>query len=205
MLTVPGLVDTFTDRDLDKNFIATCESTRNSYRCAAHVKKNVPGQRIDYILYHPGSRMQVEVKRYNQPLPDRVPNHSYSYSDHEAIESTLVIRKRSNPLPSLNIQEKRKVLEISASELTKALNRLVYHQLFYSLFAIILFAMLLLSLAFNSPLGYPIIFNIVRIFITILIIFCVLMATIWNKMEKHGILAGKLAIELTLKQFQKEL
>lgn len=205
MLTLPGLVDSFTDKGLSRNLIATCESINNSYTPTAHIKKNIPGQRIDYILYHPGSRMQVEIKKYGQPLPDRVPNHSYSYSDHEAVESILVISKRKHPSYPLQFEEKKVVLEDCVNILSKALSRLVIHKIFYTLFAVILFALLTLSFAFNSPFGYLIIFNILRMFVVILIIFCIIMATIWNKIENHAVLAGKLAIEVNLRQLSQEL
>lgn len=205
MLTVPGLVDAYKEKGLPKNLIETCESLRNSYTSTAQVKKKILGQRIDYILYHPGSRMEVESKNYDQPLPDRVPNHSFSYSDHEAIESTLVITKRQNSCFSLNLQEKRNVLEDCVDVLSRALNKLVIHKLFYTLFGIVLFALLILSFPFNSPFGYPVIFNVLRTFIVILIIFCAIMATIWNRIEKHGILAGKLSIEVNLRQYSQDL
>lgn len=198
-------MDTFSDEVLAKKMTTTCENLRNSYTSCAHVKKDLPGQRIDYILYHPGSRMHVESKNYRQPLPDRVPKHSYSYSDHEAIESTLVITSKKTSTFSLDNEEKKCVLEDCVGVLTKALSKLGVHQFFYSLFAIVLFALLLLSFVFNSPFGYPIIFNILRVFIVILIVFCFLMAIIWNRIEKHGILATKLAIDVSLRQFSKDL
>lgn len=198
-------MDTFSDEDFAKKLVATCENLKNSYTPTAHIKKNLPGQRIDYILYHPGSRMHVESKNYQQPLPDRVPKHSYSYSDHEAVECTLVITSKKTSACSLNVEEKKCVLEDCVGVLTKALGRLVVHMIFYWIFAVVLLALLLLSFAFNSPFGYPIIFNVLRVFVVILIVFCVMMATIWNRIEKHGILATKLAIDVSLRQFSKDL
>lgn len=205
MVTLPGLVDAFTEKGVANSVTATCESLRNSYTPTAHANRNIPGQRIDYILYHPGSRMQVETKSYCQPLPNRVPDQPYSYSDHEAVESTLVITKRKNHSSFLNCDEKKSVLEDCFDILSRALNRLVFHRIFYTIFAIILFSVLIFSFAFNSPFGYAIIFNILRIVIIMLDIYCVIMATIWNRMEKHGLLAGKLAIEVNLKQFSENL
>lgn len=205
ILTMPGLVDAFKDTEDPNNSVATCESLRNSYTPIAQIKKKKPGQRIDHILYHPGSRMQVELKSYCQPLPDRVPDRTYSYSDHEAIEGTFVITSRKKPPTRMTTAEKKCVLENCLGILTKALDNLVSHQIFYSLFAIVLFTLLLLSLAFNIPFGYVIIFNILRIFVIILIVYCTIMATIWNQIEKHGILAVKLAIEVNLKQLSKDL
>lgn len=58
---------------------ATCESLRNSYTPASLVKENKLGKRIDYVMYHPGPNVRVDLKSYALPLPDRVPKKSYRY------------------------------------------------------------------------------------------------------------------------------
>lgn len=206
MLSVPGLVDAYSEAsDLPKDCIATCESLRNSYTPSSYVKKNNPGKRIDYIMFHPGSKMQIDLKNYCLPLAERVPNHSFSYSDHEAISATLVINKKKVSDISRDLQDKRNVLESSVDVLNAALRRLVGHKIVYLIFGILLFVLLLISFAFNSPFGYPIIFGILRVIVTCLIIFCILMGIIWNKIERHGVLAGKYSIEVSLRQFDQEL
>ncbi|KAJ8926430.1 hypothetical protein NQ314_021218 [Rhamnusium bicolor] len=95
MLSVSGLVDAFAEAgEVPKEMTTTNESLKNSYTPASLVKKNIPGKRIDYIMYHPGSKIEVDLKKYNLPLPERVPNRSFSYSDHEAIEATLIVNKK---------------------------------------------------------------------------------------------------------------
>lgn len=206
MLSVPGLVDAYsTANDLPRDCIATCESLRNSYTSSSSVKQNIPGKRIDYIMFHPGSKMQIDLKNYFLPLPDRVPNHSFSYSDHEAVAATLVISKKKVSDVPRDLQDKQSVLENSLDVLNAALRRLVGHKIVYLMFGVVLLALLLTSFAFNAPFGYSVVFNILRLLVTCLIIFCMLMATIWNNIERHGVLAAKYAIEVSLKQFDKEL
>lgn len=202
-MAVPSLVDSFSNKELSKNLIATCESVRNSYTPTSNVKRNKLGQRIDYILYHPGSKAQVWLKSYCQPLPDRVPQYPYSYSDHEAIESTLVISKRTNLSTSVSGDEKTSVLEDCIAILTKSLKKLEVHKMVYFLFATILFALLLLSFVFDSPFGFTIIFHFLRMLVLILVVFCLIMGIIWNPIEKHGILAGKLAMEVSINQLSR--
>lgn len=208
MLTVSGLVDACPTNGISTNVEATCDNIKNSYTTSVRVKKNLPGQRIDYILYHPSSRMQVDVKNYCLPLPDRVPNHCYSYSDHEAVTSTFVITETKNSSLSLlmNSEEKKCVLENCVGVLNKSLRRLrVNHRIHYLLFATVLLALLLLSFCHHSSVGYSIIFNVVRVILIVLITYCIMMAVIWNKIERHGVLAGKLAIEITLRNISDDL
>lgn len=203
--TVSGLVDSFPEDGPSRNLDETCWSSKNSYRPPINIVKNIPGERLDFIFYHPGSRMQVEVKDYGHPLPDRVPNQSFSYSDHEAVASTLLITKQKNISSFNNSEEKKCVLEDCVGILNKALHMLKFqHRIFYYISAVVLLAMLILSCTFDSSVGRSVIFNILRIIVVILFTYCLLMATIWNRIEKHAILAGKLAIELSLKAISNE-
>ncbi|KAJ8945085.1 hypothetical protein NQ318_005265 [Aromia moschata] len=177
ILKVPGLLDAFAEAtDVPKDMIATNESLKNSYTPLRLVKKNVLGKRIDYIMYHPGSKIQVDLKKYRLPLPDRVPNYNFSYSDHEAIEATLIVHKKEVSVHSRDAEQKKLVLEESVVVLDEALRRLISHKIVYFLISLFLFRS-----------------------VTILMVFAILMATIWNKIEKHAVLAGKFAMEVTLK------
>nr|XP_023030149.1 putative neutral sphingomyelinase [Leptinotarsa decemlineata] len=199
MLAVPGLVDSFESFDIQEEQGATFANPKNSYTPRCSGRKN-PGQRIDYIMYHPGSRLQVDLKSYKVPLPDRVPHQSCSYSDHEAIEATLEISQKTMESFSRDQENLKSVLKDCLNVVDHALNKLITHKIVYFTFAIILFIVLLVSLIFDAPEGFFVVFSVLRALIVVLITFCLLMATIWNKMEKHGVLAGKLAIEMSLKK-----
>lgn len=183
------------------DMVATNESLRNSYTSSSLIKKNIPGKRIDYILYHPGSKIHVDLKKYNLPLPDRVPNCTFSYSDHEAIETTLVINRKEIPDRIKDLEQKKLVLEESLVVLEEALCRLKTHKIIYLIFSLVLFVILMVSVVLDSPFGYAILFYVLRALITVLMVFTIIMATIWNKIEKHAVLAGKLAIQVTLKRY----
>lgn len=181
--------------------VATNESLRNSYTPSSLVRKNIPGKRIDYIMYHPGSKIHVDLKKYNLPLPDRVPNCTFSYSDHEAVETTLVINRKEIPDRVKDLEQKKMVLEESLVVLEEALCRLNTHKMVYFIFAFALFVILVVSIVVDPPYGYAILFYVLRAMITVLMVFAIVMATIWNKIEKHAVLAGKLAIQVTLKKY----
>ncbi|KAJ8984385.1 hypothetical protein NQ317_003533 [Molorchus minor] len=201
MLTVPGLVDAFMEADdIPSDLIATNESLRNSYTPSHLIKKNVPGKRIDYVMYHPGSRVQVELKKYTLPLSDRVPNFSFSYSDHEAIDATLLVHRKEVSMSCIDLEQKKSILEESVHILNEALNRVHNHKVVYWLFASVLLVILVISLVLDTPFGYNVLFNILKTLVTVLMIFSILMATIWNNIERHAIISGKLAMDVTLKR-----
>lgn len=153
-------------------------------------------------MYHPGSKLQVTLKSYRLPLPDRVPYCSYSYSDHEAIEATLEISKNvAKNIKTDNDLET--VLHDCMSVLNKSLEILVTHKRVYIGLFLLLMCVLLFSFAYDAPVGFSIVYNFGRVVVAIFAVFFLLMAILWNKIEKHAILAGKLSIEKSLKKLSE--
>lgn len=200
LTSIPGLVDAFDSADVPRDHEATCESLRNSYTPSSLVKRKTQGQRIDYIMFHPGSKFQVEMKKYKLPLPDRVPLHSFSYSDHEGVEATFEISKQAILTSSRNENDVKNILDECDIILNQALNNLVTHKRIYIIFSILLMCSLISTVIIDAPAGFVVVYNIFRVVIGILLVFSILMGFIWNKIEKHGVLAGKLAIEKSLKR-----
>ena len=52
-------------------------------------------------MYKSGPFCNAELEEYCLPLPDRVPDQNFSYSDHEAIKA--IIRLRKNPGNQTNL------------------------------------------------------------------------------------------------------
>lgn len=67
----------------------------NSYTSKEHQEKKIPGMIIDYIFYSGNGKVNVWVNKYLQPLPNRVPNTCFSFSDHEAIAANFGLEKDS--------------------------------------------------------------------------------------------------------------
>ncbi|XP_030767188.1 putative neutral sphingomyelinase [Sitophilus oryzae] len=210
ILTMPGMTDAYMQSgNLSQDMYATCESYKNSYTPRSLIKDKVLGKRIDYIMYHPGSNVKVDVKNYSQPLPDRVPNKSYSYSDHEAVMVELNISrdiKSSRNMPDDTI--KWAVLEEGIMLCKEAQKSIARTRVLYWLGVILLFPLLLLSLIVPAVVNtrffdsYPALFSVLRVVLTVLTIFCFLMATLWSKIEMHGVKSGKLAMQVSLKKLQ---
>ncbi|XP_050502988.1 putative neutral sphingomyelinase [Diabrotica virgifera virgifera] len=200
ILIIPGLVDSFEYANVPKDHIATCESLRNTYTPSSYVKQKIPGQRIDFIMYHPGSKLQVEMRNYRLPLPDRVPQCTFSYSDHEAVEVTLEISKKAAMTYCRNEHDLQNILHESILILDRGLASIYTHKILYSVLGIILFCSLIVTFTFDVPIGFIVLYNILKVLIGLGWAFCLLMATVWNKIERHGVLAGKSAIEKHLKK-----
>ena len=66
----------------------TCETAQNSF--------TIPGsksKRIDYIMYRPGPSVEAETVNCWLPLPNKVPQQNFSYSDHEAVAAIFKVKK----------------------------------------------------------------------------------------------------------------
>lgn len=183
--------------------LGTNEGPQNSYTNPSLIKKMCPGKRIDYIMYLGGPGVKIDVGIYEHPLPNRVPERTYSYSDHEAITATLKIsQNESSTLNSSN--SCGSILQESVEVCNTALKRLVSHKRAYWFITAVLFMLLVTTATTEAPFGFTISYHIIRIFITVLMGFTLIMATLWNMIETNAILAGKLAMEVNLKSNGKK-
>ncbi|XP_050294740.1 putative neutral sphingomyelinase [Anthonomus grandis grandis] len=211
LLTVPGLKDAYIEAgNVSQEKFATCEALQNSYTPAGMVKQKLLGKRIDYVMYHPGSGVNVDLKKYCLPLPDRVPNQTYSYSDHEAIYVELLLTKGpTSAKKCLDDSSKGQVLEECIVLCNEALKSISKTKFLYWSAVIILFILFLISLIvpalveFDFTQGIPTVVAIIRVIVTALFLFCFLMATLWSRIEMHGVLSGKLAMEMSLKKIRE--
>ncbi|KAF7281813.1 neutral sphingomyelinase [Rhynchophorus ferrugineus] len=210
ILSMPGLTDAYMQsEDLSEEMYATCENCKNSYTPSSLVKKNILGKRIDYVMYHPGLNVNAELKSYTLPLPTRVPKQSYSYSDHEAILVELAVSRAASSsriLPDDSI--KSAVLEECIMLCKSAMRSISRTKVLYWFGVMILFPLLVVTIVMPAVLEtkffdtYPALFNVLRVLVTILIIFCFLMATLWSKIEMHGVKSGKLAMEVSFNKIK---
>uniref|UniRef100_A0AAR5PU77 sphingomyelin phosphodiesterase n=1 Tax=Dendroctonus ponderosae TaxID=77166 RepID=A0AAR5PU77_DENPD len=207
ILTVSGLVDAYMQTgSISDDRFATNESLRNSYTPSSLIKDKIVGKRIDYVMYHPGPNVKVELKSYALPLPDRVPKQSFSYSDHEAILVELSLSRDSKSSKNCPDEAAKKlVLEECVALCKEALKSISKTKILYWTAVLLLFLLFLASLIVPAVVSvkmiddYPVIFGVFRIIFTALVLFFILMATLWSRIEMHGVLSGKLAMEMSLK------
>lgn len=164
------------------------------------IRSECPGKRIDYILYSPGSNIAVDVHKYHLPLPERVPECTYSYSDHEAVTATLTINPNATTSKSIDYSIQEAILNESTKVCDEAVKRLLSHKRIYWILSIILFILLLATVVTEAPYGCKIFYHVIRVVLTGCIIYTIIMATLWNKIENNAVIAGKLTMEISLKQ-----
>ena len=68
---------------------STCRGNSSSSEAILQIE----GKRIDYIMYRVGRNIEVDILSCSLPLPDRVPNENYSFSDHEAVDAVFKLKR----------------------------------------------------------------------------------------------------------------
>lgn len=195
-----GLIDAFMEADTvaqETSNSNTNECIHNSYTKTSLIKNHCAGKRIDYIMYRPGANIKVELKKYALPLPERVPDHTFSYSDHEAVSATLKLDKCEICGPVLDRESQKMILNESIEICDAALRRLIIQKRVYWFFSFILIGLLITTIVTNPPFGYSIIYHILRVVLTGALCFTIIMASLWNRIERNAVLAGKLTMEVS--------
>lgn len=193
------------------NLFGTCDCSKNSYTLAQEVAKNPNGKRIDYILFRAGNGWKVSSAKYELPLPNRVPGYDCSYSDHEAVLCRISI---TETVGDADIQALKKIedeysdknraaLRGGIKTCNESLEALVSHRRSYWAAAIAVIVILLNVAEVQAPYGLKTGFLLLKILFTAAVIFFIFMATLWNTIERHGILSGKLSMEILLRSIEK--
>lgn len=200
LTTTTGLHDAYLESSEEEDIAATNEDYKNSYSSRKSIKDKIPGKRIDYVLFHGSGNVAVSVNQYCQPFPSRVPQKSYSYSDHDAICATLKLTKSPKPDRSIDHDQAYNTLTESIGVCENYLRCLRTHRTVYFIAVFIMVALIVVTFVTNDPFGYTVIYHIGRVILTFGIIFALMMGTLWNMIERNSVLAGNLAMKVALAQ-----
>lgn len=199
LLSTSGMKDSFVVKPC--NFSSTHEYVYNSYTDGG-ISKNTEGIRIDYILFRENKKFKCEVEEYELPFLERIPELNISYSDHEAVHSRFYLeRKSSSEIKAVDTDQLRdniKNLKECIATCNMSLKNLDSHRRSYTLMAIGLSVLLINIVEFNPAFGFKTAYMIFKFILCGLTLFFIFMATLWNIMEKHGVLAGKLSMDIAL-------
>ncbi|XP_034656692.1 putative neutral sphingomyelinase [Drosophila subobscura] len=103
------------------------------------------------------------------------------------------------PLPAARTAALQEALALcDASLLQLNTDRILYYSA-----ATFLFVLLVLLVEFTAPVGMRTIFLLLKFIVFGVILFCVFMASIWNYMERNGVMQGKKSMEIMLHHAQK--
>lgn len=211
-----NLEDAF-DPDYGKS--GTSECPYNSYTSLSEkLATNNDGKRIDHILYRGGFKYLVERLEYKHPLPNHVPGTEHSYSDHEAVVATLQItKKRSMVNPqteymvcsSATEEEEIEAFEYKSEKNVRTIQeaicvcdqslvKIASSKTVYLTLGFIVLCMLFQFIEMKPMYGLHSVYLLFKVALSGLVMYFLFMGTLWNKLEKNGVLSGKLAMQISL-------
>jgi len=209
LLSASKMKDSFVQKP--SAFSGTHEYVYNTYTSGEISSVKPEGIRIDYVLYRDNHDYECTVETYELPLLGRIPELNISYSDHEAVHTKFTITKKpqrhSKDIEDKLITEQNiKNLRESIATCNKSLKSLESHRRQYTMMAIGLVVILINIVGIDNNYGFKsVLYMILKFLLVGLTIFFVFMASLWNIMEKHGVLAGKLAMEIALANSEETL
>lgn len=198
-----NLLDSFLECEMPADeFGGTNEHPRNSYTPKAALKQSPNGKRIDYIMYNYNSGTNMKCLTCQTPL-DKCNNElSRSLSDHEAVVATLHITKTVSAVPmELTTLERKAVLEEVDNVLEANMVKLDRHQLYYIILSVGFFCAILFDTVHIHEIPY-VIQTIFAVLLSIAMAFCIFMASIWNRIERNGIISVLTIVKILLRNFQ---
>ncbi|XP_026478520.1 putative neutral sphingomyelinase [Ctenocephalides felis] len=216
-----GLHDSFipfqNDEITCRRSTGTNEHKENTYSPKSVSDSDIEGKRIDYILYKGSNKVKVNVSKYEHPLPVTIPNHDISFSDHEAVVTTFRLEKAFStsetgkvcfiPDDTNNLEQNlnnsyAQDINDSIKICKEALISLDNHKRSYIYLSIVCFSLLLAIIKMSDLSSLTVtstLILIVQISLTIIWMFGLLMAFMWNNIERNSVFAGKLSMEIHLK------
>lgn len=187
------------------NTRGTNECANNSYTSRRVARTSPKGKRIDHILYLSSPNLKVEVTNFQQPFPNLVPNTNFSYSDHEAIMASM---KLTNGTYTIDNADTRESLKEAINICESAMTYIRYQRYWYFLALCLLIVPVIWSMGLDyttTSVGVSIALNIGRLFFTAVLCYVLFMISIWHSMEKNGLTAGCLEMEIHLMQLTNKL
>lgn len=187
----------------------TCGTEYNTYCTIAERDEYPHGKRIDYIMYRAGNERDCKVISCCLPVPRRIPaslvaisGRNCSYSDHEAVAAELKVVKRG-----IGAQGDRREQSICSEQtvtaalglVTAAMRSVDRDQKIYLLLTIItllLFCSSFLELFLMNSLLLECFLFIIRLILILSGLFFLLMASIFNRRERHALAAGRATLIL---------
>lgn len=209
----------FTSKMIDScqdDSIGTNECKHNSYTPKTLGEKNPIGIRIDHIFVRSSELYDVQVSEYSLPLPDRIPGTKISYSDHEAVMTKLKLTSKQCLSDKLEefCQKRPSSLELSEMKTITVLQECVHlcetslHKLktdriLYFSIAIFVTFLLLALVDYSVPVGFKSLYLLLKFILFGIVLFALFMGSLWNYMERNGILSGKTSMEIKLRRLEQ--
>jgi sphingomyelin phosphodiesterase 2 len=183
----------------------TSETPANSYTAIESLRVCPDGKRIDFVMCSSRKGLQIETVDVNIPLPPRIPDFPFSYSDHEAVCAKFQILEtqsvfiKDNSSKETSARSLKEALQVCDAALRNLSSDRRNYWLAFGIFTVLLAA---LPFTFDGSRIVHYTLTVTHLLLTLIAVFCLIMATVWNRIERHGILAGKLAMVTRLKALE---
>ncbi|XP_041972796.1 putative neutral sphingomyelinase [Aricia agestis] len=191
---LPELRDPFIERHVDNDNEGTCDNINNSYSDPKMVKVNPGGKRIDHILYNLNPSWEAEIINFGNPLESRVPGEDFSYSDHNAVYLEIKMKQTNFKLrPSQSVDTRRQETINATIKVCKdSTTTVMKSRKLFLMTGGLIFMFLLGSVGFwpNNILA-----DVIKIIMTGICFYYIMMGTIWNRIEINSLKAGLSALE----------
>lgn len=170
---------------------------------------------------------QASLIEYKLPMPTTVHGQTISYSDHEAVNTRLLIKTQTKSFETQDTCSKNsaangpcygdtlgegievldQILKRLRSDknvyfvraLETNLNIHIWYFISFTSFQVMAF-LLIIPLFFlidvYPPFGMGMLFLVMKMIFSGIVIFFIFMATMWNSIERNGILSTKLSMEM---------
>ena len=195
----------------------TSECGYNSYTVPYPGNGNGKGNRIDYVMYCSGPNVKATTTSCRLPVPRRVPNREFSYTDHEGVEATIELARTHGRdtavafrrgISTQGRSHRKEVIEEAVKVMDRALAATHYYQtrylVFTSVFAILLIATFIPSFWMPAETSswliglIDVFFFVPRFIVTIGLIIFSLMGTLFTKRERNANMACKKHLTIML-------
>lgn len=198
--------------------IGTNECKHNSYTPKTLGEKNPIGIRIDHIFIRSSDQYDAQIAEYLLPLPERIPGMKISYSDHEAVMAKLKLTPKQCSSDKLDDKDgfcQRQIASDLKSEMQTiavlqecvhlcetSLHKLKTDRILYFSIAIFVTFLLLALVDYSVPSGFKTLYLLLKFVLFGIVLFALFMGSLWNYMERNGILSGKTSMEIKLKRLE---
>ncbi|KAM3968047.1 neutral sphingomyelinase [Aphomia sociella] len=198
---LPQLLDPF-DLKCEKSNPAvrtpsgTCDVENNSYSNPKQVKESPEGKRIDHILFHVNTSLEAEIVNFGNPLEDRVPGQPFSYSDHNAVTLEMRLKPSKDSRNNQRQYSKDGSFDETVAQTIKvcqeATENIRKSKKLFLISGGLLFMFLIGTVGF-----WPnnVMYDVIKIVMTGVCFYYLLMGTLWNKIEMNSLKAGLSALE----------
>ncbi|CAH1798548.1 unnamed protein product [Owenia fusiformis] len=169
----------------------TSETPRNSFTNPKKLKIQPHGERIDFLMFRSNGGFTMECEKCYLPL-DKVPDQTYSYSDHEAVAAIFTIRKNITAMTKqLDIPSRNKNFEEAVPVLQKGIKKAQFDRNVYIAALILGLVAFFFLDCIPMPYGLGWVLSCVEYTLVLGVVFSIWMSVVMCPVEENACIAAQ--------------